>query len=72
MDLSNDPAEVLHAGEGVDGEDQIDGIGPQERQVGEIAVGLAGKVIGQALSDDARIRATVDDFLTDLEQQAAR
>ena len=42
------------------------------RQVGEIAVGLAGKVIGQALSDDARIRATVDDFLTDLEQQAAR
>jgi F-type H+-transporting ATPase subunit b len=42
------------------------------RQVGEMAVGLAGKVIGQALTDDARVRATVDDFLADLEQQAAR
>jgi hypothetical protein len=37
-----------------------------------MAVGLAGKVIGQALTDDARVRATVDDFLADLEQQAAR
>ena len=41
------------------------------RQVGELAVGLAGKVIGQALTDDARVRATVDDFLNDLEQQQA-
>ena len=42
------------------------------RQVGELAVTLAGKVVGTALSDDARIRQTVDDFLTDLERQAAR
>ena len=42
------------------------------RQVGELAVALAGKVVGTALSDDARIRQTVDDFLTDLERQAAR
>ena len=40
------------------------------RQVGELAVGLASKVVGQALTDDARVRATVDAFLDDLEQQA--
>jgi F-type H+-transporting ATPase subunit b len=42
------------------------------RQVGELAVTLAGKVVGTALSDDARVRQTVDDFLADLERQAAR
>jgi F-type H+-transporting ATPase subunit b len=39
------------------------------RQVGELAVTLAGKVVGQSLTDDARIRQTVDDFLNDLERQ---
>jgi F-type H+-transporting ATPase subunit b len=42
------------------------------KQVGELAVGLASKVVGQSLSDDARVRATVDEFLADLERQAAR
>jgi F-type H+-transporting ATPase subunit b len=42
------------------------------RQVGELAVALAGKVVGTSLTDDARVRQTVDDFLTDLERQAAR
>lgn len=42
------------------------------RQVGELAVGLAGKVVGTSLSEDARVRQTVEDFITDLEQQAAR
>lgn len=42
------------------------------RQVGELAVVLAGKVVGQALADDARVRASVDAFLADLERQAAR
>lgn len=42
------------------------------RQVGELAVTLAGKVVGEALTDDARIRATVDAFLDDLEQGAPR
>ena len=41
------------------------------RQVGELAVGLASKVVGQSLTDDARVRATVDAFLDDLERQAA-
>ncbi len=42
------------------------------RQVGEIAVDLASKVVGQSLTDDARVRATVDAFIADLEGQAAR
>jgi len=41
------------------------------RQVGELAVGLAGKVVGQSLTDDARVRATVDAFLDDLERQVS-
>ena len=32
---------------------------------------LAGKVVGQSLSDDARVRQTVEDFIADLESQAA-
>ncbi|MFA7323320.1 MAG: F0F1 ATP synthase subunit B [Candidatus Nanopelagicales bacterium] len=42
------------------------------RQVGELAVGLAGKVVGTSLTDDARVRQTVEDFISDLEQQVAR
>jgi F-type H+-transporting ATPase subunit b len=41
------------------------------RQVGDVAVTLAGKVVGESLTDDARVRATVDSFLADLEAQAA-
>ena len=42
------------------------------RQVGEVAVALAGKVVGQTLTDDARVKATVDTFLADLEAQVAQ
>ena len=34
-------------------------------------VTLAGKVVGQSLTDDDRVRQTVDEFLNDLEQQVA-
>ena len=40
------------------------------RQIGELSVALAGKVVGQSLSDDARVRQTVEDFIADLERQA--
>jgi F-type H+-transporting ATPase subunit b len=40
------------------------------RQVGEMALTLATKVVGQGLADDARVRATVDDFLDSLENSA--
>jgi F-type H+-transporting ATPase subunit b len=41
------------------------------RQVGEVAVTLASRVVGESLADDARVRNTVDAFLDDLERQAA-
>ena len=41
------------------------------REVGTLAVSLAGKVVGESLEDDARAQATVDRFIADLEAQAA-
>jgi F-type H+-transporting ATPase subunit b len=41
------------------------------RDVGTLAVSLAGKVVGESLEDDARARATVDRFIADLEAQAS-
>ena len=42
------------------------------RQIGELSVALAGKVVGQSLTDDARVRQTVEDFIADLERQASQ
>jgi F-type H+-transporting ATPase subunit b len=36
-------------------------------EIGTLAVELAEKIVDQTLSDDARVRTTVDDFLADLE-----
>ncbi len=41
------------------------------RQIGELAVDLAGRVVGQSLTNDATVRQTVEDFIGDLERQAA-
>lgn len=41
-----------------------------QREVGDLAVAIAGKVIGEQLSDDERARATVDRFLAELEATA--
>jgi F-type H+-transporting ATPase subunit b len=42
------------------------------RQIGEMSLTLAGKIVGQSLDDDARVRQTVEDFISDLERQAAQ
>ena len=42
------------------------------RDVSDLALNLAGKVVGETLSDDARARATVDRFISELEAQAAK
>lgn len=42
-----------------------------QREVGALALELAGKIVGEALTDDARARATVDRFIADLERAAA-
>jgi F-type H+-transporting ATPase subunit b len=41
------------------------------REVGTLAVTLAGKVVGESLQDDARAQATIDRFIADLEAQAS-
>lgn len=38
-------------------------------EVGSLAVELAGRVVGESLSDEARQRRTVERFLAELEQQ---
>ena len=39
-------------------------------EVGTLATQLAGKIVGEALNDDARSNRVVERFLTDLENQA--
>ncbi len=39
-------------------------------EVGTLAVELAGRVVGEALADDARQRRVVERFLTDVESRA--
>ena len=38
-------------------------------EIGFLAVELSEKIVGQRLADDAQVRATVDSFLTELEQR---
>lgn len=38
-----------------------------QREIGSLATQLAGKIVGEALDDDARAQRTVDRFLADLE-----
>ena len=45
--------------------------GELTREVGRLSVQLAEKIVGEVLTDDARVSATVDRFLADLEQGAA-
>lgn len=40
-------------------------------EVGQLAVELAGRIVGESLTDDARRAGTVDRFLGELEQMAA-
>lgn len=41
-------------------------------EVGGLATTLAGRIVGESLQDDQRVRATVDRFLADLESQPTR
>ena len=45
--------------------------GQLSREVGRIAVDLASRVIGENLADTERTRATVDRFITELDEAAA-
>jgi len=52
--------------------EQAQAVSSLRRDVSELALTLAGKVVGETLSDDARARATVDRFIAELEAQAAK
>ena len=42
-----------------------------QKEVGAIALDLAGRIVGEVLTDDARARATVDRFIADLVRAAS-
>lgn len=46
-------------------------VGSLQRDVGDLALQLASKIVGESLTDDERARATVDRFIAELEQTAA-
>ncbi len=42
------------------------------REIGGLATSLAGRIVGESLDDDARVRATVDRFLAELATQPSK
>lgn len=42
-----------------------------QKEVGQLAVELAGRIVGEVLTDDAKARAAVDRFIADLERAAS-
>ena len=64
-------AQVTAAAEAQMAADRAQAMSTLTRQVGELSVELASKVVGESLTDDARVRSTVDAFLDDLERQAS-
>lgn len=42
-----------------------------QREVGQLAIDLAGRIVGEVLADDAKARAAVDRFIADLERSAS-
>lgn len=65
-------AGVTAAAEAAMGAERAQAVSALTRQVGELALSLADKVVGEALSDDARVASTVDSFIADLEKAAAK
>lgn len=63
-------AAVTAASEAAIERDRAQVVGQLTAQVGVLAVDLASKVVGQTLSDDARVRQTVEAFVSELETMA--
>lgn len=63
-------AAVTAAAEAAMERDRAQVVGQLTAQVGVLAVDLATKVVGQSLSDDARVRQTVESFVVELETMA--
>jgi F-type H+-transporting ATPase subunit b len=65
-------ASVTAAAEASMAAERAQAVSALTRQVGELALSLADKVVGEALSNDARVASTVDAFIADLERTAAK
>lgn len=63
-------AAVTAAAEAAIERDRLQVVGQLTAQVGVLAVDLASKVVGQTLTDDARVRQTVESFVSELETMA--
>ncbi len=46
-------------------------VGSIQREVGDLALDLASRIVGESLADDRRARDTVDRFIAELEASAA-
>ena len=46
-------------------------VGTLQREVSDLALQLASRILGESLRDDARARATVDRFIAELEAAPA-
>ncbi len=51
--------------------ERVSAVGALQRDVGDLALQLAGKIVGESLTDDVRARATIDRFIAELERGAA-
>ncbi|MGB4325096.1 MAG: F0F1 ATP synthase subunit B [Candidatus Nanopelagicales bacterium] len=60
-------ASVTAAAEASMAAERAQAVSALTKQVGELAITLADKIVGETLADDARVRATVDAFIADLE-----
>jgi F-type H+-transporting ATPase subunit b len=63
-------AAVAQRAEAQIGAERDAAVGSLQRDVGELALQLATKIVGESLTDDARARATVDRFIAELEAAA--
>jgi F-type H+-transporting ATPase subunit b len=52
--------------------DRAQAVSQLTSQVGSLAVELAGRIVGEVLTDDARVSATVDAFVADLDAMGGR
>jgi len=65
-------ASVTAAAEAAMAAERAQAVSALTRQVGELALDLADKVVGEALANDARVSSTVDAFIADLEKVASK
>lgn len=50
--------------------ERVSAVAQLRTEIGGLATSLAGRIVGESLSDEDRAKRTVDRFLDDLEQQA--